>query len=329
MAAESGVVTVFCEGRPATRSFGSDRSRCLVRTPPSCRPVHLVYFPLRDVGGRPVLRIMASAPPRPGTAEGQPVEEAGDAALASGALWSHNHALCEPQPLALASGGLDAASSPSPSRRWPSTPSTSIPAVLALRTARRSRPRPARSAPWSAEVDARSAVFDRFVRFLIQGDVARGEVYPLSVSAERTQQAISVVRVARAIGADAVARGSTGAGNDPCTSTWPCGCSRRSRDRHPDPRRRGHARPGHRLHRSQASRARQGQRLFHQPGPVGTTWGGGWTPERLGRPARQLLFEPTGAARVPPRVVLGWALRVLPVALDGADAGEALRWWSA
>ena len=57
-------------------------------------------------------------------------------------------------------------------------------------------------------------MFDRFVRFLIQGNVLRGEVYPLSVAAERTQQAISVIEVARAIGAGAVAHGSTGAGND-------------------------------------------------------------------------------------------------------------------
>src|SRR5580765_3865493 len=64
------------------------------------------------------------------------------------------------------------------------------------------------------EVDARATVFDRFVRFLIQGNVLRGEVYPLSVSAERTQQAISVIDVARQIGARAVAHGSTGAGND-------------------------------------------------------------------------------------------------------------------
>ena len=64
------------------------------------------------------------------------------------------------------------------------------------------------------EVDARDQVYDRFVRFLIQGNVLRGEVYPLSVSAERTQQALSVVETARAIGARAVAHGSTGAGND-------------------------------------------------------------------------------------------------------------------
>ncbi|HEY9445320.1 MAG TPA: argininosuccinate synthase domain-containing protein, partial [Gemmatimonadales bacterium] len=64
------------------------------------------------------------------------------------------------------------------------------------------------------EVDAREQVYDRFVRFLIQGNVLRGEVYPLSVSAERTQQALSVIEVARRIGAEAVAHGSTGAGND-------------------------------------------------------------------------------------------------------------------
>src|SRR5690606_10928836 len=64
------------------------------------------------------------------------------------------------------------------------------------------------------EIDARAAVFDRFVRVLIQANVLRGEVYPLSVAAERTQQAISVIEVARQIGAEAVAHGSTGAGND-------------------------------------------------------------------------------------------------------------------
>src|SRR5687767_9036827 len=64
------------------------------------------------------------------------------------------------------------------------------------------------------QVDARRDVYDRFVRFLVQGNVLRGGVYPLSVAAERTQQAIAVVEVARAIGAGAVAHGSTGAGND-------------------------------------------------------------------------------------------------------------------
>ena len=47
------------------------------------------------------------------------------------------------------------------------------------------------------EVDARASVWAGFVQFLIQGNVLRGEVYPLSVAAERTQQAMSVVEVAR------------------------------------------------------------------------------------------------------------------------------------
>ncbi len=64
------------------------------------------------------------------------------------------------------------------------------------------------------EVDARQAVYDHFISTLIRGNVLRGEVYPLSVAAERTQQAIEVARVAREVGADAVAHGSTGAGND-------------------------------------------------------------------------------------------------------------------
>src|SRR6185503_19479073 len=63
-------------------------------------------------------------------------------------------------------------------------------------------------------VDAKSLVYDRHVSWLIRGNVLRGEVYPLCVAAERTRQAIEVARVAREIGADAVAHGSTGAGND-------------------------------------------------------------------------------------------------------------------
>ncbi len=64
------------------------------------------------------------------------------------------------------------------------------------------------------EVDARQAVWDRFVSTLIRGNVLRGGVYPVSVAAERTQQATEVAAVAREVGAEAVAHGSTGAGND-------------------------------------------------------------------------------------------------------------------
>ncbi len=63
-------------------------------------------------------------------------------------------------------------------------------------------------------VDARNALFDGFLRYLIYGNVLRGQAYPLSVSAERVCQAQAVVAVAKELGVDALAHGSTGAGND-------------------------------------------------------------------------------------------------------------------
>ncbi len=62
--------------------------------------------------------------------------------------------------------------------------------------------------------DARSRVFEGFVTRLIQGNCLRGGVYPMAVGAERVAQAEAVVEAARKHGADAVAHGSTGAGND-------------------------------------------------------------------------------------------------------------------
>ena len=63
-------------------------------------------------------------------------------------------------------------------------------------------------------VDGRAEVFSRFATPLIQGNVLRGRAYPLSVAAERVLQAEVVARVAKELGADGVAHGSTGAGND-------------------------------------------------------------------------------------------------------------------
>ena len=137
------------------------------------------------------------------------------------------------------------------------------------------------------EVDARALVFDRFVRFLIQGNVLRGEVYPLCVAAERTQQAISVIEVARAIGATAVAHGSTGAGNDQVRFDVTIRVLAADlADRHPDSRRG--------LTRDQAIAylearglpgARQGGRLFDQRRPLGHHLGRRLDPRHLGRPA--------------------------------------------
>ena len=63
-------------------------------------------------------------------------------------------------------------------------------------------------------VDARAALFERVLRFLVQGNVLRGGVYPLCVGPERVVQAEALVQEAARLGATAVAHGSTGAGND-------------------------------------------------------------------------------------------------------------------
>jgi argininosuccinate synthase len=63
-------------------------------------------------------------------------------------------------------------------------------------------------------VDATQALYSDFLTPLIHGNVLRGGVYPLSVGAERAAQAREAARIARDVGATAVAHGSTGAGND-------------------------------------------------------------------------------------------------------------------
>ncbi|MCB9033135.1 MAG: argininosuccinate synthase [Chitinophagales bacterium] len=52
------------------------------------------------------------------------------------------------------------------------------------------------------------------IKYLIFGNVLKNNSYPLSVSAERVFQAIAVANYAKQINADAIAHGSTGAGND-------------------------------------------------------------------------------------------------------------------
>jgi len=63
-------------------------------------------------------------------------------------------------------------------------------------------------------VDGTDQVFDRMITLIIQGNLLRGGIYPLCVSAERLVQAELVAGAAAELGADAVAHGSTGAGND-------------------------------------------------------------------------------------------------------------------
>jgi argininosuccinate synthase len=175
------------------------------------------------------------------------------------------------------------------------------------------------------EVDARERVYHRFVRFLIQGNVLRGEVYPLSVAAERTQQALSVVETAREIGAVAVAHGSTGAGNDQVrfdvalrvlapeleivTPIRDLGVKRDQAIAYLE--QRGLPVP-----------AKAGAYSMNR-GLWGTTWGGGWTHDTWAGPPAELIDPPADAPSAR-EIVLGWE-HGLPVTLDGEpSAGPAL-----
>ncbi len=63
-------------------------------------------------------------------------------------------------------------------------------------------------------VDAVKSYYDSIIKYLIFGNVLKNNTYPLSVSAERLSQALSIAEHVKKTGADAVIHGSTGAGND-------------------------------------------------------------------------------------------------------------------
>ncbi len=175
------------------------------------------------------------------------------------------------------------------------------------------------------EIDAEAPVFDRFVRYLIFGNILRGEVYPLSVVAERTQQAISVVEAARRIGAQAIAHGSTGAGNDQIRFDVAV------RVLAPElqiltPIREG----GVRREQSIAYLKQRGLPVPERAaaysvnrGLWGTTWGGGWTHDSWQSPPAELL-DPPNPTLAPIELIIGWEKGV-PVTIDGAAlSGPAL-----
>jgi argininosuccinate synthase len=63
-------------------------------------------------------------------------------------------------------------------------------------------------------VDVRAGYFDSVLRFLIMGNVRRGQLYPLCVGAERVVQAQTIAQLAKQLGTMVVAHGCTAAGND-------------------------------------------------------------------------------------------------------------------
>ena len=175
------------------------------------------------------------------------------------------------------------------------------------------------------EVDSRAAVFNRFVRVLIQGNVLRGEVYPLSVAAERTQQAISAIEVARSVAATAIAHGSTGAGNDQIRFDiafrvlapeleiiTPIREEALTRDRA----------IAYLTERGLPVPAKASSYSINK-GLWGTTWGGGWTHDTWAGPPDDLAIPPADAP-AGADMVLGWEQGV-PVAMDGVPmAGPEL-----
>jgi argininosuccinate synthase len=86
-----------------------------------------------------------------------------------------------------------------------------IDAAAAQTLAERSR---ALGAVAHRQVDARADYFEQVLRFLIMGNVRRGQLYPLCVGAERVMQAQTIARMAHELGSDTVAHGCTAAGND-------------------------------------------------------------------------------------------------------------------
>jgi len=63
-------------------------------------------------------------------------------------------------------------------------------------------------------VDVVDKYYQECIKYLVFGNVLKNNTYPLSVSAERVFQALAVANYVKEVGAEYVAHGSTGAGND-------------------------------------------------------------------------------------------------------------------
>ena len=63
-------------------------------------------------------------------------------------------------------------------------------------------------------LDVTREYYEKSLKYMVYGNVLRNGTYPISVSSERIFQALAIARYANEIGADAIAHGSTGAGND-------------------------------------------------------------------------------------------------------------------
>ena len=63
-------------------------------------------------------------------------------------------------------------------------------------------------------LDVTQEYYAKSLKYMVFGNILRNGTYPISVSSERIFQALAIAQYANEIGADAIAHGSTGAGND-------------------------------------------------------------------------------------------------------------------
>ena len=63
-------------------------------------------------------------------------------------------------------------------------------------------------------LDVTKEYYEKSLKYMVYGNVLRNGTYPISVSSERIFQGMAIAKYAKEIGADAIAHGSTGAGND-------------------------------------------------------------------------------------------------------------------
>ena len=63
-------------------------------------------------------------------------------------------------------------------------------------------------------LDVTQEYYEKSIKYMVFGNVLRNGTYPISVSSERVFQALAIIKYAKEIGAEYVAHGSTGAGND-------------------------------------------------------------------------------------------------------------------
>lgn len=63
-------------------------------------------------------------------------------------------------------------------------------------------------------IDGKDQIYNQFISYIIKGNILRGGVYPLCAGTERLVIAQELVKIAKRIGAEYIAHGSTGAGND-------------------------------------------------------------------------------------------------------------------